>query len=504
MGYVVAKYIRLSIEDAKTESMSIEHQNLILDSHIAGMNEPDIEVLEFVDNGFTGTNFERPAVQELLELVRAGTVNCIAVKDFSRFGRNMIEAGYFLQRVFPLFRVRFIAVSNGYDSADHEGDTGGLDIAFKLLLNERYSRDLSKKIKASKQAKALRGEYISKNCAFGFKKAGNHLEIDQSAAETVRLIFDLAAQGQSLTKIAARLYEEKRPTPSEHRTPKGEPACIWGRSVIAGILRDEQYIGTYVAGKTKKHEIGSRKQVKVDESEWIKIPNHHPVIVDKTIFDAAREKIDRKGAPLRNRKIGTSERYGQIERPLRGKVSCGCCGHIMRLSNTRNAAFHCQHSHCAPDEPCYRLRFLHDELSALILKAIRKQVKKSNFADLPLPSESALSCQITEQKKVKLKLYESFVREEITADEYKAGKATHDAEIDRLTRNQAALREESRTQAAVQNTEGQLRELLETSGKAQKLTQPLVDLLIDRVHIYPDGKATADWKIPGFDAVVKG
>ncbi|MCL2082498.1 MAG: recombinase family protein [Oscillospiraceae bacterium] len=109
----------------------------------------------------------------------------------------------------------------------------------------------------------------------------------ESAAETVRLIFDLAAQGQSLAKIATRLYEEKRPTPSEHRTSESEPSCIWSRPVIADILRDEQYIGTYVAGKTKKHEIGSRKKTKVDESKWIKIPNHHPVIVDKAVFDAA-------------------------------------------------------------------------------------------------------------------------------------------------------------------------------------------------------------------------
>ncbi|MCL2082143.1 MAG: hypothetical protein FWH04_02755 [Oscillospiraceae bacterium] len=136
----------------------------------------------------------------------------------------------------------------------------------------------------------------------------------------------------------------------------------------------------------------------------------------------------------------------------------------------------------------------YDELSALLLKAIRKQAKKSNFADLPAPSESALSCQITGQKKDGLALYERLVRKEITADEYKA---THDAEIDRLTRNQAALKEELRTQAAGQKTAGQLQKLLETSGKAQKLPQLFVDLLINRVDIYPRGKVTADWKIPG-------
>jgi len=118
--------------------MSIENQRLFLDSYIAGMDEDDATVLEFVDNGYSGTHFERPAVQELLELVRTGKINCIVCKDFSRFGRNMIEAGYFLQMVFPLYRTRFVSVSDAFDSAEHEGDTGGLEVAFKLLISEQY------------------------------------------------------------------------------------------------------------------------------------------------------------------------------------------------------------------------------------------------------------------------------------------------------------------------------------------------------------------------------
>jgi DNA invertase Pin-like site-specific DNA recombinase len=134
--YVIAKYIRLSIEDGKNESLSVESQRLILDKHIAELCIPNAEILEFVDNGHSGTNFERPAVQELLELVRQGKINCIIVKDLSRFGRSMIETGYYIECVFPLFRIRFIAVLDHHDSAEHEGDTGGMDIAFKFLIHE--------------------------------------------------------------------------------------------------------------------------------------------------------------------------------------------------------------------------------------------------------------------------------------------------------------------------------------------------------------------------------
>ena len=371
--YVIAKYIRLSIEDAKNDSLSIENQRLQLDAHIAEMSVSEAEVLEFIDNGYSGTNFERPAVQELFELVRQGRVNCIAVKDLSRFGRNMIETGYYIERVFPLFRVRFIAISDNHDSAEHEGDTGGMELAFKFLIHEQYSRDLSVKIKTAKRARALRGEYILKNCAFGYMKVDGRLEIDEPAAETVRLIFSMAAEGQSLAKIAARLYEKKRPTPSEHKghsrqTLTNDLPCVWGKSVILHILSDEQYIGTYTAGKTKTPEIGSSKVVSVNKADWIRIPDHHPAIVDKAIFDAAREKFDRRGEPLRNRKPVTGERYKNITSPLKGKVFCGCCGHTMKLSVTRNAAFYCDFTRVAPDAECFRLKMLAGELEAIVFR----------------------------------------------------------------------------------------------------------------------------------------
>ena len=133
--YVIALYIRLSVEDFKTESLSIPNQKLILREKAMSLPEWDNgEVLEFVDNGHTGTNFERPAVQELLTMVQAGKIDCIIVKDLSRFGRNSIETGYFIERVFPLYHTRFISVSDDFDTANFKGDTGGIDIAFKYLI----------------------------------------------------------------------------------------------------------------------------------------------------------------------------------------------------------------------------------------------------------------------------------------------------------------------------------------------------------------------------------
>ena len=196
--YVIALYIRLSIEDYKYDSMSIENQRLVLNEYAAAMPEAlNSEVLEFVDNGYSGTNFERPQVQKLIEMVRENRIDCIIVKDFSRFGRNSIETGYFLERVFPLFHTRFISVSDDYDSDNYKGDTGGMDVAFKYLISEYYSRDMSIKTKSAKYAKMQRGEYQSTICPYGYRKsADGRMEPDPEAGAVVQLIFQLAAEGR--------------------------------------------------------------------------------------------------------------------------------------------------------------------------------------------------------------------------------------------------------------------------------------------------------------------
>ena len=165
ISYVIALYIRLSTEDSKVGSFSIENQKNTLHQYVDAMEGvKNVEVLEFIDNGYSGTNFERPAVQELLDQIREGKINCIVVKDFTRFGRNSIEVGYFMEMVFPLYGVRFISINDNFDSDTLHGDTGGINVAFKYLVSEFYSRDLSIKYKSAKYVKFRRGEYQSKTC----------------------------------------------------------------------------------------------------------------------------------------------------------------------------------------------------------------------------------------------------------------------------------------------------------------------------------------------------
>jgi len=168
--YVIAKYIRLSIEDGVTESMSIPNQRMMLDMYIDELDIPNATVLEFVDNGVTGTIIERPAFQEMLRKVQIGEINCIIIKDFSRFSRDTVDSGYFIDKVFPLFDIRLISVGDSYDSANHKKGTGGIEVAIKFMMHETYSRDLSKKVKSAKRIQMARGENIVANAIYGYRK----------------------------------------------------------------------------------------------------------------------------------------------------------------------------------------------------------------------------------------------------------------------------------------------------------------------------------------------
>lgn len=267
MEYVIALYVRLSIEDSKVDSLSIQSQLALLHSYADDMEIPHAWVEEFIDNGHSGTNFERPAVQELLDRVRAGEIHCILVKDFSRFGRNMIEVGYFMERVFPVFGVRFISVEDAFDSAQHQGDTGGIGMAVKYLISEFYSRDMSVKTRTAKYVKMKRGEYQSVVCPYGYQKGvDGRMEIDEETAPNVRLIFQMALDGHDAHQIAEELFQKGVITPGEFKASKGKhyhdvSRCrgIWQRTTILRILSDERYAGTYVMGKRKVREIGTRK-----------------------------------------------------------------------------------------------------------------------------------------------------------------------------------------------------------------------------------------------------
>jgi len=322
--YVIAKYIRLSQDDAISESLSIPHQRLLLDSHIDAMDIPGAQVLEFVDNGFTGTNVERPGFQEMIELVRCGRINCIVVKDFSRFARNALESGYYIEKVFPLYRVRFVAVGDRFDSADYKDGTGGIDVAFKFMMNEYYSKDLSKKIKSAKHILMKNGEHIVGGAIYGYRKNNSgKWEHDPAAAEVVREIFDMALDGKTTAQIRDKLFADRRLAPREYEyLNKGKditPKYNWATKQIWRILTNEQYTGSYVAGKRETASVGSKTQIEKDKSEWIVFPNSHPPIVSQEEYERLQAILKSPKEVLENGRERSSHAKKLYDRIVSGE-----------------------------------------------------------------------------------------------------------------------------------------------------------------------------------------
>lgn len=351
--YRIAIYIRLSKESDKymEESNSITMQRILLQNYVE-KNFAEYTLSEFVDDGYTGTNFNRPGIQKLLDMVKDSRIDCIVVKDFSRFARDYIELGSYLEQIFPFMKVRFISVNDNYDSDNYKGGTLDLDINFKNLLYDLYSRDLSQKVRSSLAVRKEKGQYISANCPFGYEKSPNDrhmLLIEDDEAKIVRRIFALALKGYTSTEITKLFNKENVKTPIEFkiekgktkRSPKGEK-FLWNNGTICGILRNRIYVGDIVQEKYVKDDVGGRVRIKPVE-EWRIFYNHHEPIIEREVFDK-----------IQNPKGIKREHKHKETHPLVGKAVCGCCNKNLRYRRSLNPYFSCQERYSNGLEACVK------------------------------------------------------------------------------------------------------------------------------------------------------
>jgi len=362
MNKLIAIYLRLSRDDDDNddESNSISSQRSIIKNHISSDDElRDKPVMEFKDDGYSGTNLERPGVKHLLDAVRRGEISCVIVKDLSRFGRNYLEVSKLIELVFPYLGVRFIAINDRYDSNNHIGTTADVDVAFRNLINALYSRDISKKVKTAKRTKALKGMNINAFALYGYKKSAedkHRLEIDEPAAEVVKRIFSLYCEGQRPTQIARVLNADGVLTPSEYKKKNGSnlkvrstTGALWSNSTVNRILLNEQYLGTYIFNKVETGEIGSRKVIHKPKEEWTKVPNAHPAIITDEIWNTVHQ--EKSLADISSHK---KPNHGRM---LYKKVLCGYCGHIMRYRQYANKRLNKVYKYYCCETPRYSDEF---------------------------------------------------------------------------------------------------------------------------------------------------
>ena len=341
--YRAAAYVRLSVEDSgKPGADTIEGQKNLLLRFIE--DDPTLTLYGlFCDNGRTGTDFDRPQFEKMMEEVRKGHIDCIVVKDLSRFGRDYLTVGDYISRVFPFLGVRFISVNDGFDSSNPL-DIDSLDTSFRTLIYDLYSRDLSRRVKNAKKARAECGAFLSPYAPYGYvkdPKDKNHLLIDTEAAVVIRRIFQRAADGLKAWEIAAELNGDGICSPKNYNVEAGctrtpwrsiQEENLWTASLVAKFLRDERYIGKTVYGKRSRDIVGSTHTVKISRNDWIVVPDRHEAIVPEALFEKAQACM----REYREREVMTGG-----GNPLKRKVICGVCGHAMQRDNKKNGSYRC-------------------------------------------------------------------------------------------------------------------------------------------------------------------
>lgn len=499
-----AIYIRLSLEDddlidGKSESESITNQRGLLMDYIRASPELcQSTVLEFSDDGYSGKNFDRPGVQKLLAATRSGKIDCILVKDLSRFGRDYITVGNYITKVFPFLGVRFIAVNDHFDST-RKGDLDSLDTSFQALIYDLYSRDLSQKVRTAKARLAAQGVYINPVAPYGYRKSPDdrHLLVpDPNTAGTVRRIFQMAADGIAVEKIAWTLNSEgipppskvKKGTSSEHANWSNE---YWSKNNVYYIVRDRQYIGSNVFGKRTRRQIGVRRTLTARLEDWIVVDDCHEPLVSKRLFQKAQEQLGGGYKQICQRRI---------DNPLSRKVYCGVCHYAIVRRGSKNKYYRCCRPRTVPGLACCQVKIFEKDLMAMVVEAIRVQARfaielkhiadhfraeQENTARSLQQELRQIHEQLAQAAEQAQKLYEEFIAGTISRDTYAERKAGILDQRDALRRSEA-------------ETKSKLLEISTPSpdfvakyqgyAELDKLTTEIAADLLDRITIWQDGR----------------
>ena len=375
--YKVGMYLRLSNEDERAgESLSIENQRKILTNYISEQGWTLYD--EYVDDGISGTTFDRPGVQRMLDDAKNGRINLILCKDLSRFGRNYIQVGQYTDYIFPMYNIRFIALTDNVDTANSES-TGMDMMPIMNVFNEWHAANTSKKLRAVINSNAKAGKYRTTYCAYGYFKGDDEKNtpvIDPQAAPVVRRIFEMRAEGKKPKQIADALNAEQIPTPMDYlyqRENKVNPHAsvhLWSSSIVLRILGNPIYIGTLALMKTTTVSYKNHKRIRKDSSEWLMRENNHEPIISQELWDKVRER-DRSVSRGRV----TTER---ITSPLSGLCYCDSCGAKMKMQKTPESkspyAYRCGLHVRYGKSFCTSHNIRGTVLESLILEDIKRQI----------------------------------------------------------------------------------------------------------------------------------
>lgn len=379
-NWKVAGYTRLSKEDNENiESNSIVNQRELIDQYIS--SKEDLELVDYyIDDGYSGTNFNRPGFVRLLQDMKNKKINCIIVKDLSRFARNHIEADIYFENIFPALNIRFISVIENIDSFENPDSMDNLMVPFKNLLNDAYAKDISKKVKSALTAKRLNGEFIGTSATYGYLKNPRDkrkLIIDKVASKYVIEIFNGIIEGKTASEIADELNKNNVLTPATYKRKKeqeDENVKIdkkWNAKMINKILNDRIYEGDLIQGKKKVENYRTHKLISTNEDEWIITKNNHEPIISKDKFDKVQEIIEKNKCARSNKEKDLFYRF----------LKCSDCGGSFTLRKVKNYEYY----HCTSyvrNGSCTSHSIRKDKLAEIVLEELKKRFKRNRINTL--------------------------------------------------------------------------------------------------------------------------
>jgi DNA invertase Pin-like site-specific DNA recombinase len=519
----IAFYLRISMADGdlgkdnKDESNSIENQRELLKSFIEADENFTDEVFEYIDDGYTGTNFNRPAFRRMIDDAKKGRIHTIIVKDLSRLGRDYIGVGDYLEQIFPVLGVRFIALNSNYDSNKYIGKTMGLDMAVNNLVNSMYSRDISKKVKAGFRSRWQQGYSTTGRVPYGYikdKSAKGGWCIDAEAAKIIRLIFEKACEGWNTKQIVEYLNEHGIATPGTYaennkrygghrKVPDSE--CLWDIGKVKTIICRYEYTGAFVHSKRENVQVGSHITRKVPEHKQIVIEDGHDAIISKELFDKAQQCI----RYIKKPSFKMDNQYA-----LRGKARCGVCRlALSRLELSYGAAYSCSHKMSSGSKSmCCDEYIPAGIVESAVLHSLKTQLKIIRELGLHLEERERsekqnrlsdtrqLESEIEILKAERIRQYEAYADGVIGRDEYLTKKSELTEKIetlqDSLDRLRLLLEQGSEIADGISN----INEKSAAYMGYDTLTKEMVDAFIGMVYVYDEHKIEVEFL---FDDLLK-
>ena len=509
---ITALYCRLSQDDGNVgDSMSIQSQKAILEKYARDMGKAAYAF--YVDDGYSGTNFQRPSFQRMIADIEDGKIDTVITKDLSRLGRNYLESGAYIEVFFPQRHVRYIAVNDGVDSEQ----SGGLDITpFKNILNEFYSRDISKKVKSGKHIRALEGKFMGTTAPFGYRKDPqdkNHLIVDEATAPTVRLIYSLALEGYGTNRIGKVLYERKIPKPSyykqeffsQHDTGSEDYWYDWKQEVITRIIRNPVYKGGMYVHGTSKPTFKCKGRGYIRQADREVLENVHEAVVTKEVWQTANDIIDRhtKVKPC-------TSGYENI---FRGLLKCPDCGQTLLIhTDNRNpdrdlldkTYYQCTTYRKKGANFCTAHRISAGDIENAIkadidrhaVKAMKDKEKFINNVLLSMNESSAersekIKAEIDKLKKrnaeldqMYIRLYEDYSGGRLSEKKFTMMSAHYEQEQDANEEKLSELERQHKAKSVAVTNAEQFTESLAQCAGMKKLTATVLNTLIEKIEVH--------------------